>query len=59
MRKLQYVRGEEVGTSKLTEQEVREIRTSSETNKAIAKRLGVSRCQVSAIRHRKAWAWVK
>lgn len=58
MKPLQYVRGEEVGTAKLTEQQVREIRLSRETNKALAERMGVSRCQVSAIRHRKAWAWV-
>jgi hypothetical protein len=43
---------------KLTEELVREIRTSSEMGKDIAKRLGISKAMVTAIRKRQRWAHV-
>lgn len=50
--------GEENGSSKLTELQVREILTSSERNKDVAKRLDVSKQMVSQIRKRKIWKHV-
>lgn len=52
-------RGERHGFSKLTEQQVRDIRTYVEvSNKEFAARLGVNRCTVERIRKRQAWAWL-
>jgi hypothetical protein len=52
-------RGETVGTSKLTESQVREIRASDETYAALAKRHGISKSNVKMIRTRRSWAWLK
>lgn len=48
--------GERNGRAKLTTDQVRAIRASTETNTAIARRLGVSHQTVSQIRLRKRWA---
>lgn len=50
-------RGTHCGTSKLTEQQVREIRTSSLSSYELAEVYPVSDRQIRAIVERKAWAW--
>ncbi len=50
--------GEKNGRAKLTVQQVREIRASSESLRSIAKRYGVSQALISAIRSRKLWGHV-
>lgn len=49
------VAGESVANSILTESQVIEIRESIETNRTVAKRLGVDQSAVSLVRTRKAW----
>lgn len=51
-------RGERAGLAKLTEQDVIEIRSSTETQCAVAKRFGVTQAAVSRIRRRETWAHV-
>ena len=51
-------RGEQINTAKLTEADVIEIRTSTESGNKIAKRKGVTQALVSAIRTRKVWKHV-
>jgi GIY-YIG catalytic domain len=51
-------RGEQQGSAKLTEKEVRAIRSASESTRVIAKQFGVSQQQVSRIRRHEAWAHV-
>jgi len=43
------------GMAKLTEEQVREIRTAQETHAAIAKRFGISATTVSSIRAKQSW----
>jgi hypothetical protein len=50
--------GEASGKAVITEADVRMIRASSETNKAIADRLGVSRNTVRGVRIRRTWKHV-
>jgi hypothetical protein len=54
-------RGSRHGLSKLTEQQVREIRSLIGTlsHSAIAKKFGVSRPHISGIASGREWAWVK
>ncbi len=51
-------KGERNSRAKLTDELVREIRASTDTQQAIAARLGVARSRVSRIRTRKSWAHV-
>lgn len=53
------LRGESHGRAKLTEQQVREIRTSPESSREAAKRFGVSSTVIKDLRVRKIWAHVK
>ena len=48
-------RGEEHGMAKLTWDNVRLIRASSESNAALARRFGVVPARISEIRHHKTW----
>jgi Autographiviridae endonuclease len=51
-------RGERHGAAKLTEAIVREIRTSPDTGRALAKRFGVPFQTISNVRRRKSWKHV-
>ena len=51
-------RGENHGQAKLTEQQVLEIRESSDTGKALAEKFGIGETQVSRIKLRKKWGWL-
>lgn len=53
------MRGVKHTRAKLTEDLVREIRTSQEPGVQIAKRLDVSKALISAVRTRKAWSWLE
>jgi hypothetical protein len=48
-------RGERASKAKLTEQNVREIRASIETNTALGKKFGVHNSIISDVRNRKSW----
>ena len=50
------VNGARVGTAKLTEAQVLEIRAAAGTHKQIGERYGVCRQTVGLIRNRKLWA---
>jgi hypothetical protein len=50
--------GRSIGHSTLTEQDVRDIRTSSESERAMAKQYGVSHVAIHNIRTRKTWKHV-
>lgn len=50
--------GMQHGLHKLTDEQVREIRTSTDTQTTLAKRYGVSQSAVSAIRTGKTWRHV-
>lgn len=52
-------RGSKNSLAKLTEDDVREIRDSSETQVKIGKRFGVSQSVISEIRSRKLWSHVR
>jgi hypothetical protein len=52
-------RGERNGCSKLTASDVRAIRASNDNQRNLSTRFGVSQSQISAIRSRKRWAWLK
>ncbi|TNC05556.1 hypothetical protein [Paracoccus marcusii] len=55
-------RGMDVNTAKLDAQIVRNIRerlAAGECGKAIASEFEISQQQVSAIKNRRSWAWVK
>lgn len=58
-----YVRGEKHGMAKLTETQVREIRTRYErgsvTYKSLAREYGVTREHIGVIIRRERWAWVE
>lgn len=51
-------RGSRNPVVRLTEEQVREIRTSSESGCALARRLGVHPMTVSDVRRRKTWEWL-
>lgn len=53
-------RGEKQGGSKLTEAQVREIRSQKNTRmqRELAKDYGVSRMTISDVLHRRTWAWL-
>lgn len=51
-------RGEAVGGSKLTEDQVRAIRASTERQTTLAKQYGVSQTAISNIKRRNTWAHV-
>jgi hypothetical protein len=52
-------RGEKTYNAKLTEEQVRYIKASSENQPSLAKRFGVSQVMISKIRLGKAWAHVQ
>jgi DNA invertase Pin-like site-specific DNA recombinase len=52
------VRGEDVASAKLTEDEVRSIRHDDRTRREIATEYGVSKATVSSIWARRAWKHV-
>jgi len=52
-------RGSQVGSSKLTESDVMDIRASSEPGPKIAARYGVTKEAIYAIRTRKNWGWLR
>lgn len=52
------VRGEAHVSAKLTEDAVREIRTSSESQAVLSRRYGVSQSVISRVRQRKVWKHV-
>jgi hypothetical protein len=55
-------RGETTGTSKLTEDNVRAIRTlgaSGHTNVDLGRKFGVNHCTISMIKRRRSWAHVE
>lgn len=54
-----FVQGEKHGAAKLTEEEVRQIRSLSCTHQVIAERFNVSQSLVSMIRSRKRWRHVQ
>lgn len=51
-------RGARNGQTTLTEADVRAIRASSESQRAIARRFGITQSAVSLIVNRKSWAWL-
>lgn len=51
-------RGEDHGNSKLTEEQVREIRKSTATQRELARIYGVNQSNISYIRQRKTWKQV-
>jgi hypothetical protein len=51
--------GEQVATAKLNEDIVRQILTSKERGRYVARRLRVTEALISAIRHRKIWKHVE
>lgn len=51
-------RGETKSNAKLTEQDVRDIRASSEVSRVVAQRYGLCHKTVNLIRSRKKWAHV-
>lgn len=53
------IQGETVGTSKLTEEQVRDIRAAKGTLKELGKRFGVSGTCIFLVRSRKRWTHVK
>lgn len=52
-------KGTGIRTSKLSEDDVRAIRSSGLTNTELAKIYGVDQSNISVIRTRKKWAWVE
>lgn len=52
-------RGERNGMSRLTEDDVRAIRASTEHRAVLAKRYGISRTYVYQVRRRLRWKWLK
>lgn len=51
-------RGERCGTAKLTTADVRAIRASTETQRLVAERYGITQTAVSMIKLRKNWQWL-
>lgn len=56
---LARARGEDAGASRLTEDQVREIRASCASQRKLGERYGVSQVAISKIKTRKTWAHVK
>lgn len=52
-------KGEAAHNAKLTNNQVREIRKSTETQRVLGKRFGVDPSKISLIKNRKAWAHVE
>lgn len=52
-------RGDKINTSRLSEDDVRSIRESTESGVALAKRYGVTAAAISSIRTGKNWGWLK
>lgn len=52
------LRGSRHGFAKLTEDDVRAIRASTLSNKALASKYGVSATKIYQVINRKAWAWL-
>lgn len=50
--------GEQVGSSKLTNQQVLEIKASTEGTKSTARRYGVSESTIYCIRTNRQWSWL-
>lgn len=57
-RKADFAMGKNNGRARLSEDQVRMVRASLKSGPDLAKELGITRAQVSAIRRRKAWAHV-
>lgn len=53
-----FVRGERIGTAKLTAEAVREIRTSPKTGGQLAREYGLSKTAVNNVRAGKTWTHV-
>lgn len=52
-------RGTDINTNKLSENDVRQIRSSTnESGVSLAKRFGVTPAQISSIRRRRSWDWL-
>lgn len=51
------LRGERHGGSILTVEQAREIFSSCDTGRVLAKRYGVAPCTISAIKKRRIWGW--
>jgi hypothetical protein len=58
LRRQNVPRGEQSGMAKLTDDQVRYIRSSERTGVELSKELGISRAMVSLIRNRIRWAHV-
>ncbi len=52
------LKGKEVSNSKLTEEQVLQIRNDSDSTRKIAKKYGVSQYLISLIKRKKRWAWL-
>ena len=52
-------RGERHGNAKLTESQVFEIRSSTKTQRVLAREFGVSYQSISDIKRRKRWSWLE
>lgn len=52
------VRGEASGRAKLTEEQVKQIRESSDSHAVLARKFGVYKATVTAIKTRRSWAWL-
>lgn len=53
-----FARGEQSGSNKLTEEQVRYIRTCGKTGVALAKELGVSTATISLVKNRMIWTHI-
>ncbi len=51
-------RGENNGSSKLTKEQIDEIRKSDSKNRILADKYGVSKRHISRIKNNKSWAWM-
>lgn len=56
--RVRVYRGESHANAKLTKEQVMEMRSSSETNSALALRFGVSEGTIQGIVSRKRWRWL-
>lgn len=52
-------KGENAGNAKLTDQDVREIRLSTDTHRKIAEQFGIAHSGVTRIKNRKIWAHIQ
>ena len=53
-----FKKGQRASTSKLTEDQVREIRRATESNRKLAKRMGISRRAIQFVKTGRTWSWV-